>query len=115
MAQTIKLQSGTKPQQTATSLSGQHLFNQKQRVQPVVMITTTNGTNLLSTSDGNVVQTSSGGTFFIANVPSGNLNCNTSVTSTSTTTTAGVQLAGNRKQIFLATKSNSFPVSSALS
>ena len=115
MAQTIKLQSGTKPQQTTTSLSGQHLFNQKQRVQPVVMITTTNGTNLLSTSDGNVVQTSSGGTFFIANVPSGNLNCNTSVTSTSTTTTAGVQLAGNRKQIFLATKSNSFPVSSALS
>lgn len=71
-----------------------------------------------------IVSSPSGGTFIIANVPASSLQ--NAVTSSATgasmmtaaspsTVSPGVQLGGNRKQIFLATKSNSFPVSSALS
>ena len=71
-----------------------------------------------------IVSSPSGGTFIIANVPASSLqNAVTSSAAGTTMMTAvsqsnvspGVQLGGNRKQIFLATKSNSFPVSSALS
>lgn len=86
------------------------------------MIATTNGSLLSSVgnvSEANVAVSnaigSSTGTFIITNVNANCLSGGTSATSTSTTTTAGVQLSSNRKQIFLATKSNSFPVSSALS
>lgn len=116
IAQTLKLQT-SKPQQTLSGQSSeQHLFNKKSRVQPVVKLSNANLLNYVSSESNLPVSTSivqtSPGRFFFTNVAPSSLSGNTSTTFSTTTT--GVQLGGNRK-IFLATKSNSFPVSSALS
>ncbi|KPM06795.1 hypothetical protein QR98_0052740 [Sarcoptes scabiei] len=117
-AQSISFQQPSSMIQSNHQLSvGSKIFNQnKSRVPPVVMIASNSGGDSTPSSTPTSMVSSSTSTFFIANVSGCSFTTNSSsLTSTATATASGVQLSGNRRQVFLATKSNSFPVSSALS